>query len=120
MPFSKVSPVRRHLRAKSGVLEENSDYGMAPAEHIRTPFSNSAAKHWLILATVTVTIGLTAGLGGMVRSLLLHFVRRVAYGHRLHSIASHESFLEGGLSACNGVLGWPREHSAFHEMGAPG
>ena len=96
MPFSNVSPVRRHLRAKGGVLEENSDYGMASAEHIRTPFCNSAAKHWLILATVTVTIGFTAGLGGMVRSLLLHFVQHVAYGYRLHSIASHECF-HGGV-----------------------
>src|SRR5437899_10776379 len=67
---------------------------MDSAEHIRTPTSNSAAKHWLILVTVTVAIGLTAGLGGMVLGLLLHFIQHVAYGYSLHPIISHESFLE--------------------------
>jgi H+/Cl- antiporter ClcA len=68
---------------------------MGSAERIRAPASNSAAGHWLILATVTVATGLAAGLGGMVLGLLLHFVQHVAYGYSLHSIAGHESFLEG-------------------------
>lgn len=68
---------------------------MGSTEHIRTPTSNSAPKHWLILATATVAVGLTAGLGGMLLGLLLHLVQHVAYGYSLHSIISHESFLEG-------------------------
>jgi H+/Cl- antiporter ClcA len=74
--------------------EENSDYGMDSAEHIRTP-TNSAKPRWLILATVSVVVGLTAGLAGMALALLLHFVQHVAYGYSLHAIVSHESFLEG-------------------------
>src|SRR5277367_5518937 len=65
------------------------------AQDIRTPTGNSTAKHWLILAAVTVAVGLTSGLGGMLLGLLLHFVQHVAYGYSLHSIISHESFLEG-------------------------
>ena len=42
---------------------------MGSAEHIRMPSSNSAAKHWLILATATVATGLAAALGGMVLGL---------------------------------------------------
>lgn len=71
------------------------DYGTGSAEHIKTPASNSAAKRWLILATVTVATGLAAGLSGMVLGLLLHFIQHVAYGYSLHSIVSHESFLQG-------------------------
>ena len=71
------------------------DYGTGSAEHIKTPTSNSAAGRWLILATVTVATGLAAGLGGMVLGLLLHFVQHVTYGYSLHSIVSHESFLQG-------------------------
>jgi hypothetical protein len=75
---------------------------MGSAEHIRTPTSNSAVEHWLILATVTFATGLAAGLGGMVLGLLLHFIQHVAYGYSLHAIVSHESFL-GGVSASSPV-----------------
>jgi H+/Cl- antiporter ClcA len=68
---------------------------MGLAERIRTPTSHSAAGRWLILAIATVAVGLTAGLGGMVLGLLLHFVQHLAYGYSLHAVVSHESFLEG-------------------------
>jgi len=68
---------------------------MGSAEHIRASASNSAAGHWLILATVTVATGLAAGLGGMVLGLLPHFTQHIAYGYGLQAIVGHESFLQG-------------------------
>ncbi len=68
---------------------------MGSAERIRTPTSNSAAGHWLILATVTVATGLAAGLGGMILGLLVHFIQHVAYGYGPQASVGHESFLQG-------------------------
>src|SRR5258708_12984460 len=83
------------------------------------PATNSRKPHWLTLSAVTVAVGIASGLGGMVLGLLLHFVQHVAYGYSLHSIVSHESFLEGvsssspvrrfvALCLCAGVagIGW--------------
>jgi len=70
-------------------------YRTGSAEYIRAPASNSTARRWLILAAVTVATGVSAGLGGTVLGLLLHFVQHVAYGYSLHAIVSHESFLQG-------------------------
>ena len=95
---------------------------------MRTPTGNSAKGRCLILATVTVAVGLAAGLGGMVLGLLLHFVQHVAYGYSLHTIVSNESFLEGVsassplrrfvvLSVCGAVAGtgwW-----ALYRFGSP-
>ena len=101
---------------------------MDSAEHMRMPTGNSAKGRCLILATVTVAVGLAAGLGGMVLGLLLHFVQHVAYGYSLHTIVSNESFLEGVsassplrrfvvLSVCGAVAGtgwW-----ALYRFGSP-
>ncbi|MGD0646893.1 MAG: chloride channel protein [Acidobacteriaceae bacterium] len=56
---------------------------------------NSDNLYWLTLPAVTVAVGLASGLGGMALGLLLHFIQHVAYGYSLHSLISHESFLEG-------------------------
>src|ERR1700692_3354500 len=56
---------------------------------------NSRDLHWLTLPSVTVAVGIASGLGGMALGLLLHFIQHVAYGYSLHSLISHESFLEG-------------------------
>jgi H+/Cl- antiporter ClcA len=68
---------------------------MASAEYRGPSTNNSAKGRWLTLATVTLAVGVTTGLGGMMLGLLLHFVQHVAYGYSLHAIVSHESFLEG-------------------------
>ena len=90
--------------------------------------SNSRKPHWLTLSAVTVTVGIASGLGGMALGLLLHFMQHVAYGYELHSIVSHETFLEGvsaaspvrrlaALCACAtvGGIGW----WALYRFGRP-
>ena len=89
---------------------------------------NSRKPRWLILSAVTVTVGIASGLGGMALGLLLHFMQHVAYGYELHSIVSHETFLEGvsaaspvrrlaALCACAtvGGIGW----WALYRFGRP-
>ncbi|HEY6770432.1 MAG TPA: chloride channel protein [Candidatus Sulfotelmatobacter sp.] len=90
--------------------------------------ANSRKPHWLTLPAVTVAVGFASGLGGMALGLLLHFIQHVAYGYSLHSLVSHESFLEGvsaaspvrrfvTLCVCAAVagIGW----SALYTFGTP-
>jgi H+/Cl- antiporter ClcA len=60
---------------------------------------DSRDLHWLTLPAVTVAVGFASGLGGMALGLLLHLIQHVAYGYSLHSLVSHESFLEGVSAA---------------------
>jgi H+/Cl- antiporter ClcA len=89
---------------------------------------NSRDVHWLILPAVTVAVGVASGLGGMALGLLLHFIQHLAYGYSLHSLVSHESFLEGvsaasplrrfvALCVCAAVagIGW----STLYTFGKP-
>jgi H+/Cl- antiporter ClcA len=62
---------------------------------MEAPATNSRDSHWLTLLAVTVAVGIASGLGGMGLGLLLHFIQHIAYGYSLHSVVSHESFLEG-------------------------
>ena len=89
------------------------DYDAGSAEHIKTPASNSAAKRWLILATVTVATGLAAGLGGMVLGLLLHFVQHVAYGYSLHTIARMTAHSAMFFQFEGGKICSQRNHDCF-------
>src|SRR5580658_119406 len=66
---------------------------------METSGRNSRELHWLTLPAVTVAVGLASGLGGMALCLLLHFIQHVAFGYSLHSLVSHESFLEGVSTA---------------------
>jgi H+/Cl- antiporter ClcA len=74
----------------------------------------------LIFACVSILVGTTAGLGGVALGLLLRFVQHLAYGYSIHSLTSHESFLQGvsaatpirrfiALTICGIVagVGWP-------------
>src|ERR1700693_3420710 len=47
------------------------------------------------LATVTVLVGIGAGLGGMALPLLLHFIQHLAFGYSRDTVISPESFLQG-------------------------
>lgn len=46
-----------------------------------------------------VTIGVLAGLAGMLLALLLHAIQHIAYGYSLNAVVSPESFLEGVRAA---------------------
>jgi H+/Cl- antiporter ClcA len=72
-------------------------------------------SRWLIVAIVTVIVGIASGLGGLALGVLLHFVQHVAYGFG----HGHESFLQEvnsasglrrflALCACGAVagIGW--------------
>jgi H+/Cl- antiporter ClcA len=52
-----------------------------------------------MLAIVTVTVGITSGLGGMALGLLLRLVQHIAYDYNLHTIVGGESFLQGVTAA---------------------
>ena len=49
---------------------------------------------WLILVLLTLSIGVSSGLGGMVLALLLRLVQHISYGHGLHKIFGRVSFLQ--------------------------
>src|SRR5271155_3534810 len=93
-----------------------------------SPGKNARDSHWLTLPALTVAVGIASGLGGMALGLLLHLIQHLAYGYNLHSIISHESFLEGvstaspvrrlaALCACAtvGGIGW----WALYHLGRP-
>lgn len=95
---------------------------------MEAPGKNSRDSHWLTLPALTVAVGVASGLGGMALGLLLHLIQHIAYGYSLHSIVSHESFLEGvsaaspvrrlaALCACAtvGGIGW----WALYRLGRP-
>jgi len=65
---------------------------------MEAPATNSRKPHWLTLSAVTVAVG-ASGIGGMALGRLLHFIQHLAYGYDLHSIVSHESFVEGVSAA---------------------
>lgn len=48
-----------------------------------------------MLILVTITVGIGAGLGGMLLALLLHYTQHIAYGYSPTHIISNETFLEG-------------------------
>lgn len=65
---------------------------------------------------MTVTVGITSGLGGMGLGLLLHITQHFAYGYSLRTIAGTETFSQGvaaasdlrrflALCACGAVAG---------------
>jgi H+/Cl- antiporter ClcA len=45
--------------------------------------------------TVTILVGISAGLGGMAVALLLHLIQHIAYAYSLGAIISSQSFLQG-------------------------
>jgi H+/Cl- antiporter ClcA len=53
----------------------------------------------LVLAAVTVLIGIVSGIGGMLLGLLLRLIQHIAYGYSLHATVSSESFLAGVTSS---------------------
>jgi H+/Cl- antiporter ClcA len=53
----------------------------------------------LMFASVTILVGITAGLGGVALGLLLRFVQHLAYGYSIHTLTGHESFLQGVSAA---------------------
>jgi H+/Cl- antiporter ClcA len=53
----------------------------------------------ILIATLTVAVGVAAGLGGMTELLLLHGVQHVAYGYGLDSSLPTPSFLEAVTAA---------------------
>jgi H+/Cl- antiporter ClcA len=83
---------------------------------MEAPATNSRKPFLLTLSTVTVAVGIASGIGGMALGQLLHFIQHLAYGYDLHSVVSHESFVEGvsaaspvrrlaALCACATVVG---------------
>ena len=95
---------------------------------MEAPATNSRKPYWLTLSTVTVAVGIASGIGGMALGQLLHFIQHLAYGYDLHSVVSHETFLEGAnaaspvrrlaaLCACATVcgIGW----WALYRLGRP-
>jgi H+/Cl- antiporter ClcA len=58
-----------------------------------------ARRSLVVLAAVTVAVGIAAGLGGMALGLLLHFVQHVAYGYGLDAAVPAPTFLQGVTAA---------------------
>ena len=52
-----------------------------------------------IFAIVIILVGVTAALGGMLLTLLLHAIQHIAYGYDLGAAVSPESFLQGVTAA---------------------
>jgi H+/Cl- antiporter ClcA len=68
------------------------------------------------LVAVTVLVGICSGFGGIVLSLLLHFIQHIAFGYGVAPGTSQESFLQGvtesspmrrvlALAACGLITG---------------
>ena len=53
----------------------------------------------VIFGVVIIFVGAAAGLGAMLRTLLLHVIQHAAYGYDLGAGASPESFLQGVTTA---------------------
>ena len=66
------------------------------------PNNELEKPRWLIPAIVTITVGITSGLGGMGLGLLLRVVQHLAYGYSLQHITGVASFLQG-VTAASGL-----------------
>jgi H+/Cl- antiporter ClcA len=112
-------------RPQAAALEKASS---AKPERTRVSNDELGKPRWLILTIVTITVGITSGLGGMALGLLLRVVQHVAFGYSLHKIVGGESFLQGvtaasdlrrllALSLCGCVagVGW----YLLHRFGKP-
>lgn len=57
--------------------------------------SRTKSRSLPLLVLVTILIGITAGFGGMLLALLLHYIQHIAYGYSPTLIISNETFLQG-------------------------
>lgn len=60
----------------------------------------------IMLCWITLLVGVTAGLGGMFLTFLLHFIQHLAFGYSTGALVSSETFFEGVSAASSTRRVW--------------